>query len=110
MEPEVGDAHVTFVRALVAGSALLEAIPTIDRTMRAAHAFLERPCEETYGALQVAATDSYPFGPGDGCLAVPETGVDGCGCTSGVVDSGSICTPYRRHPTMTVAPDRRRRS
>lgn len=87
MGADVGAAHVTFVRALVAGGALLASMPTIERTMRAARAFLERPCDETYGALQIAATDSYPYGPGDGCLSVPETGVEGCargsGCTSG---------------------------
>ena len=65
--------------------------PRIEQTMTAARLFAVDPTEDNYDELFWAATDSYPFGPGDGCLAVPETSADNCergsGCSSG---SGSL--------------------
>lgn len=54
-------------------------------TLAAAGAYARDPAEETGLALAVCATASFPYGPGDGCLAI--TGLDHCdpgsGCSSG---------------------------
>jgi hypothetical protein len=77
-------------RAVVAfGYRLFEqhAFPTIARTIQAAEQFASEPTEAHFDLYQSAATQSYPFGPGDGCYALPETGYAGCvpgsGCSSG---------------------------
>ena len=52
----------------------------------AAAAFVGTPCEQSEEAFQDAAAASYPFGPGDGCLAVAQLGghgTPGAGCASG---------------------------
>ena len=52
---------------------------------------LRRAERSAFGAFAAAVTDSYPFGPGDGCFGMAKTGYAGCelgsGCRSG---SGSI--------------------
>jgi hypothetical protein len=58
----------------------------IDATVVAARAYVDAPSEETHTAFFRAATQSYPFGPGDGCLAARELGghgTPGAGCASG---------------------------
>ncbi len=77
-------------RAVVAcGYRLLEqhAFSTIALTIQAAEQFVCEPTEAHFAIYQNAATNSYPFGPGDGCFALPETGYSGCepgsGCRSG---------------------------
>lgn len=73
-------------RALAAGP-LLPPMPTVDQTLEAARVFLADPTDARYAALQLAATSSYPFGPGDGCFSIDELGYTGCepgsGCRSG---------------------------
>lgn len=93
MGADVGAEHVTFVRALLAAGTLLPLSATIERTLAAARSFLESPSEASYAALQIAATGSFPFGPGDGCLSVAQLGVEGCGPGSGCV-SGSGTLVY----------------
>lgn len=60
---------------------------TIAHTVRAAERFALEPTIANFESYQKAATNSYPFGPGDGCYAVPETGYNRCepgsGCRSG---------------------------
>ncbi|MCB9566098.1 MAG: hypothetical protein H6710_02585 [Myxococcales bacterium] len=82
-------------RMLVAGAPLfLAAYPRAreraSATLQAAEQFIAEPSDENHAAFFRAATDSYPFGPGDGCFAVPELGshgTPGAGCAGGV---GSI--------------------
>jgi hypothetical protein len=54
-------------------------------TLRASEAFVAEPCEETWEHLVSSATQSYPFGPGDGCYSVSgHVRCDaGSGCKSG---------------------------
>jgi len=54
-----------------------QAHPPIERTARAAAGYLASPGEDRWDAFVAAATSSYPFGPGDGCLAVAELGGHG---------------------------------
>lgn len=77
-------------RAVVAvGYRLLEqhGLPTIAQTTEAAEQFAIEPTEAHLDHYQSAATQSFPFGSGDGCYALPETGYAGCepgsGCRSG---------------------------
>jgi hypothetical protein len=90
VEPE-GVERETFVWALVAAGQLLPAMATVARTLERARAFVAEPTEARYDALISAATNSYPFGPGEGCFAIKELGYVGCepgsGCLSG---SGSL--------------------
>lgn len=82
------------VRAFLAAGALLPPMPTLAETLEAARAFLVEPTEARYDALTTAATNSYPFGPGDGCFAIRELGRVGCepgsGCRSGAGCLASI--------------------
>jgi len=67
-------------RATVATGAMLGAdrrAATIDRTVTAAEEYLRSETDERWDEVLQAATDSFPFGPGDGCLAVPELGGHG---------------------------------
>jgi hypothetical protein len=50
-------------------------------TLAAAGAYARDPSDETELAYLVCATASYPYGPGDGCLAI--AGLDHCGPGSG---------------------------
>jgi hypothetical protein len=82
------------VRAFVATGPLLPATPSTAETLRAAEAFLAEPTDARYDALTNAATDSYPFGPGDGCFAIEALGHAACepgsGCRSGAGCLASI--------------------
>lgn len=79
-------------RMLIAGAPLYveaypRAQPAAERTLSAARAFVATPGEAQRTALFRAATNSYPFGPGDGCFAVSELGTHGtpgAGCAGGV--------------------------
>lgn len=57
------------------------------KTLQAAEAYNLLPTEVTFDRYFYAATNSYPFGTGDGCYVVNELGYAGCelgsGCTSG---------------------------
>lgn len=58
----------------------------VRRTLAACLAFIEAPNEQTWSFYFDAATDSYPFGPGDGChclLPSERHGERGGGCISG---------------------------
>lgn len=72
---------------------------TIAQTIQAAEQFALTPTLDNFAAYQSAATNSYPFGPGDGCYAIALTGYIGCepgsGCRSGagclyIVELGEI--------------------
>jgi hypothetical protein len=56
-------------------------------TIKAAEAYLLAPTDETFAGYFSAATNSYPFGAGEGCYAIRELGYPGCepgsGCMSG---------------------------
>lgn len=60
---------------------------TLAQTIEAAEQFALEPTIGNFDQYQNAATNSYPFGAGDGCYAIPETGYHGCdrgsGCRSG---------------------------
>ncbi|MCB0009865.1 MAG: hypothetical protein KDE04_25545, partial [Anaerolineales bacterium] len=82
-------------RAIVAvGQTLYEKLgyATIANTLQAAEWYVLEPTAENFATYQRAATNSYPFGSGDGCYAVAETGYTDCqpgsGCSSG---AGSLC-------------------
>lgn len=77
-------------RAVVAlGHVLNEKLDyeTITHTIQAAERFALEPTIDNFDIYQSAATNSYPFGPGDGCYSIAETGYSGCepgsGCSSG---------------------------
>jgi hypothetical protein len=80
-------AAVTLARALVAAADLAPRLPTVEATLAAARAYVADPCEATHRAYFDAASASFPYGPGEGCYAVAETGIAGCevgsGCRSG---------------------------
>lgn len=63
---------------------------TIRRTIQAAEEFALEPQMDRYEIFQNAATNSYPFGPGDGCYAVPTEKYSGCEPGSGCI-SGAGC-------------------
>ena len=54
-----------------------EPMPTVACTADAARAFVASPTAERWDVFEAASTASYPFGPGDGCLAVDELGGHG---------------------------------
>jgi hypothetical protein len=96
-----------FVRALIAMGRLFDETSTVEHTLEVAASYAAEPSDAHYGALQAAATNSYPFGPGDGCLAVHEIGFAGCalgsGCRSG---SGTLVlgfTPSIGHAAVARA-------
>lgn len=71
-------------RVLVAKLGLGKTSP-VWLTVAAADRYTARPCEDTYEAYIWAATDSYPYGAGDGCLRIigDESCAPGSGCVSG---------------------------
>ena len=60
----------------------------IERTLSAASQYLKESDQVNWSRFANAATQSYPFGPGDGCLGIEELGHDSCGpgsgCRSGI--------------------------
>lgn len=86
----VGDegslAHQAVARAVIALAPLVPASHRIASTAAAALDYATAPNGDAWSALVAAATDSYPFGPGDGCLAVDELGGHGA---PGAGDGGS---------------------
>jgi hypothetical protein len=91
-EPEHGLAVQALARAVAAvGRPLLARHPDgpqtarISATLAAAEAYARDPGDMTELALYECATDSYPFGPGEGHYGITEP--DGCepgsGCRSG---------------------------
>lgn len=91
-EPEHGLAAQALARAVAAvGRPLLARhpdgpqTPRISATLAAAEAYARDPGDRTELALYECATDSYPFGPGEGHYGTTER--DGCepgsGCRSG---------------------------
>lgn len=84
---ELSLADIALARALSAAGRASKIATDIEPVILAAEAFAIDPTHATQTAFQVAATESYPFGPGDGCLSVPELGQAGCapgsGCVSG---------------------------
>ncbi len=62
-------------------------LASISKTIQAAETYVLNPQDLSYRQYQNAATNSYPFGPGDGCFHLAETGYNGCepgtGCRSG---------------------------
>ncbi len=68
---------------------------TIVATIKAAENYALNPTEQNWDLLFHCATRSYPFGPGDGCLSIPEleNGVTcrpGSGCISGAGSLASL--------------------
>lgn len=57
-------------------------------TILSAKEFLIKQTEQNWDLFCTNSTNSYPFGPGDGCYCVEETGVLAChsgsGCFSGI--------------------------
>ncbi len=85
-------------RAVVAlGATLVDtqgASETIVATIKSAENYALNPTEQNWDLLFHCATQSYPFGPGDGCLSIPElengaTCQPGSGCISG---SGTLAS------------------
>lgn len=87
-----GPAAQLLARAVVAiGGPLLAADPAppaaviraVGATRAAAAAYADAPGDDTELAYFTCATGSYPYGPGDGCLATGDTCEPGSGCWSG---------------------------
>jgi hypothetical protein len=57
-------------------------------TILAAENYIVKCTEENWDAFCQSSTNSFPFGPGDGCYCVEKTGIIGCkpgsGCISGI--------------------------
>jgi hypothetical protein len=57
------------------------------KTIKAAEVYILEPSQDLFDNYFMAASDSYPFGSGEGCYAVDELGYPGCepgsGCMSG---------------------------
>lgn len=73
----------------------------VAHTTQAAETFALEPTEENFAEYYLAATNSYPFGPGDGCYALQETGYAGCEPGSGC-HSGSGCLYIREIEEASV--------
>jgi hypothetical protein len=58
---------------------------TVAATLEAAQAFVDGPTEAAWEDYVARATQSYPYGPGDGCLAIGDRPCadPGSGCRSG---------------------------
>jgi len=77
-------------RSVIAAGLAIETTNHGDRlktTIDTACDFALSPTYENLALFVGASTNSYPFGPGDGCHSVSETGFEGCevgsGCRSG---------------------------
>lgn len=77
----------TLARSVVAVGTLLLPIgdsPRISATLKAAGAYVENPTDETMQTYFDCATNSYPYGPGDGHYGLPGCRCEaGSGCASG---------------------------
>ncbi len=90
-EPAADFIQQLLARAALATAALVaqatpKAAERILVTRDAAEAYARDSSEQHWAAFFRAATASYPFGPGDGCMAVDELGEHsdpGAGCMSG---------------------------
>lgn len=82
-----GMAAQTLSRAVIAlGSPFLQRISLrqIALTLEAARAYADSPDDKTKQAYLERATNSYPYGPGDGHLGLDDRGCEpGSGCPSG---------------------------
>ncbi|NBD36857.1 MAG: hypothetical protein GVY30_12785 [Chloroflexi bacterium] len=90
-------AQQILARAIIAaGYGLMEKrfLPTVQVTIEAAEAYVLAPTDEHFERYVIAATNSYPFGSGEGCYAIAELGYEGCalgsGCGSGAGSLGSF--------------------
>ncbi|MFC0431401.1 hypothetical protein [Kutzneria buriramensis] len=76
----------------------------VARTLAAADAFVAGPSDDTYSEYVRVATNSYPFGAGDGCFKLP--GYDSCepgsGCTTGAGSLWSIASVIGHETTLIV--------
>jgi hypothetical protein len=85
--PQSLEAQLLGRAVIAAGRPLAAKHATVARTLEAARAYVGDPTDDRYEAFQIAATASYPYGPGDGCFAIAELGYAGCdvgsGCRSG---------------------------
>jgi hypothetical protein len=100
--------HQVFARALAAlGYSIMEThglMKTVAETIRSAENYAVTPTEAAWDSLCFDATQSYPFGPGDGCYSIyPAESENHCrtgsGCRSG---SGSLMC--QGIPAETVMP------
>jgi hypothetical protein len=72
----VAAAEVSAVAAMRAGSA-------VAATLAAAEAYVRAPGDETYNAYFECATNSYPYGTGEGHYGIDEECEPGSGCFTG---------------------------
>lgn len=84
--PEPGSVQVQALTRMIAaaGRLLLAGLPGlagegVSRTVVAAEAYASEPGEDSFVAYFEAATGSYPYGAGDGCLSMDS----GAGCGPG---------------------------
>lgn len=79
-----------FVRMTLALAETLATKPgsPVERTLSAASNYLKEPTEPNWSDFIKASTNSYPFGPGDGCYGIEAIGHGSCGpgsgCRSGI--------------------------
>ena len=73
------------------------AIETIVQTIRSGENYALNPTENTWETFHYCSTNSYPFGPGDGCYSIEELegvphkhSTPGSGCTSGAGSLASL--------------------
>jgi hypothetical protein len=75
-------------------------------TIKAAEAYILEPTEDHFDSYFAAATDSYPFGSGDGCYAIDELGYSRCepgsGCVSGAGSLASFAAVLGADVVMQV--------
>jgi hypothetical protein len=67
------------------------------QTTEAAQNYLNSSTEANWDVFFDCSTNSYPFGPGDGCYAVSETGIENCKQGSGCI-SGAGCLSLNEFP------------
>lgn len=68
-------------------------LPTVVKTVRSAEEYALNPCERTWDSLFHDATQSFPYGPGDGCHSIENNNCaigNGCKSGSGCLDVGSV--------------------
>jgi hypothetical protein len=74
--------------------------------MQAVAQYILEPTEEQYDRYFTAATNSYPYGSGDGCYAIEELGYEGCepgsGCASGAGSLASMAIEIGEEDTLEI--------